>query len=96
LSENSIKDVEPGALLKKASRPQYEIRDSRIGGFFVIVGKKTTSFTIQADLRQKDQRLRIIRRTIGRFGNITTRRARLGPSLHQSGFMPPYWLRQRE
>ncbi|WP_417625204.1 hypothetical protein [Paremcibacter congregatus] len=50
MSDNSIKDLEPGALLKKASRPQYEIRDSRIGGFFVIVGKKTTSFAIQADL----------------------------------------------
>ncbi|PHZ85412.1 hypothetical protein [Paremcibacter congregatus] len=50
LSDNSIKDLEPGALLKKASRPQYEIRNSRIGGFFVIVGKKTTSFAIQADL----------------------------------------------
>tara|TARA_R110002072_G_scaffold71489_5_gene171369 strand:- start:1181 stop:1375 length:195 start_codon:yes stop_codon:yes gene_type:complete len=50
LSDNSIKELEPGTLLKKTSRPQYEIRDSRIGGFFVIIGKKTTSFAIQACL----------------------------------------------
>jgi len=77
LSDNALKALDTPALLAKASRPQYEIRDIRLGGFFIIVGRRTTSFAIQADLRRQGQRVRIIRRTIGRFGNITSRHARL-------------------
>ena len=77
LSDNSIKNMEASILLKKKERHQCEVRDSRIGGFFIIIGKRTKSFAIQADLRKNGQRIRIIRRTIGRFGDITTRRARL-------------------
>ncbi|GEM_PF-3893362 len=77
LSDNSIKNMEAAVLLKKKGRHQCEVRDSRIGGFFIIIGKRTKSFAIQADLRKDGKRIRIIRRTIGRFGDITTRRARL-------------------
>ncbi len=72
LSDNSIKELEASP-----AKLQYEIRDNRIGGFSIIIGKRTKSFAIQGDFRKDGKRVRIIRRTIGRFGNITTRRARI-------------------
>ena len=72
LSDNSIKELNPSP-----AKLQYEIRDNRIGGFSIIIGQRTKGFAIQGDFRKDGKRVRIIRRTIGRFGNITTRRARI-------------------
>lgn len=94
LSDRSITELDPIKLLQNKPHSQCVVYDSKISGFFVIVGKKTKSFAIQADLRQNKKRLKTIRRTIGRFGEITTRRARLIASQDllsiSQGIIPPH------
>ena len=61
--------------LPLASGAQYRARDTELAGFFVLVGSRTKSFMIQADLRIAGQR-QSIRMKVGDVGAVTTRDAR--------------------
>ena len=54
---------------------QYLARDTELAGFFVLVGIRTKSFMIQADLRTKGAR-QSIRMKIGESGELSARDAR--------------------
>jgi site-specific recombinase XerD len=54
----------------------YLARDSELKGFFVVVGKRKRTFTVQGDLRQGKKRVSSIRVTIGDASEISTRKAR--------------------
>ncbi|WP_249130313.1 integrase arm-type DNA-binding domain-containing protein [Bradyrhizobium sp. AUGA SZCCT0283] len=54
----------------------YLARDTELKGFFVVVGKRKRTFTVQADLRQGGKRASSIRVAIGDAGEISTRTAR--------------------
>jgi site-specific recombinase XerD len=51
-------------------------RDTELKGFFVVVGKRKKTFTVQGDLRQGGKRASSIRVAIGDAGEISTRTAR--------------------
>ena len=53
----------------------YHARDIELRGFFVVVGRKTKTFTIQGDLRKAGKR-HTIRVAIGEATDISTRDAR--------------------
>lgn len=61
--------------LPHPSRGQTKVRDSMLPGFFVIIGTKTKSFACEADTFV-DRRRKSIRKTVGRFPEVTTRQAR--------------------
>jgi integrase len=54
----------------------YLARDAELKGFFVVVGKRKRTFTVQGDLRQGGKRASSIRVAIGDAGEISTRKAR--------------------
>jgi integrase len=54
----------------------YLARDTELKGFFVVVGKRKRTFTVQGDLRQGGKRASSIRVAIGDAGEISTRTAR--------------------
>jgi integrase len=54
----------------------YLARDSELKGFFVVVGKRKRTFTVQGDLRQGGKRASSIRVSIGDAGEMSTRAAR--------------------
>jgi Arm DNA-binding domain len=54
----------------------YLARDTELKGFFVVVGKRKRTFTVQGDLRQRGKRASSIRVSIGDASEITTRAAR--------------------
>src|SRR5450432_3828204 len=54
----------------------YLARDTELKGFFVVVGKRKRTFTVQGDLRQGGKRACSIRKAIGDVSEITTRTAR--------------------
>lgn len=54
----------------------YLARDTELKGFFVVVGKRKRTFTVQADLRQGGKRASSIRVAIGDASEISTRTAR--------------------
>jgi hypothetical protein len=54
----------------------YLARDTELKGFFVVVGKRKKTFTVQGDLRQGGKRASSIRVAIGDAGEISTRTAR--------------------
>lgn len=54
----------------------YLARDTSLKGFFVVVGKRKKTFTVQGDLRQGGKRASSIRIAIGDTNEITTRTAR--------------------
>jgi site-specific recombinase XerD len=54
----------------------YLARDTELKGFFVVVGKRKRTFTVQADLRQGGRRASSIRVAIGDAGDMSTRIAR--------------------
>lgn len=54
----------------------YLARDTELKGFFVVVGKRKRTFTVQGDLRQGGKRTSSIRVAIGDAGEISTRTAR--------------------
>ena len=54
----------------------YLARDTELKGFFVVVGKRKRTFTIQGDLRQDGKRTSSIRVAIGGTDEISTRSAR--------------------
>ena len=53
----------------------YLARDTELKGFFVVVGRKTKTFTIQGDLRKSGKR-DTIRVAVGEASEISTRDAR--------------------
>ena len=54
----------------------YLARDTELKGFFVVVGKRKRTFTVQGDLRQGGKRASSIRVSIGDTRELTTRAAR--------------------
>ncbi|KQT02999.1 MULTISPECIES: integrase arm-type DNA-binding domain-containing protein [unclassified Bradyrhizobium] len=54
----------------------YLARDTELKGFFVVVGKRKRTFTVQGDLRQQGKRASSIRVSIGDATELTTRAAR--------------------
>jgi integrase len=54
----------------------YLARDTELKGFFVVVGKKKRTFTVQGDIRQGGKRASSIRVSIGDTRELTTRAAR--------------------
>jgi hypothetical protein len=48
----------------------YLARDTELKGFFVVVGKRKRTFTVQGDLRQGGKRASTIRVSIGDTRNI--------------------------
>ncbi|EDX79269.1 hypothetical protein BBAL3_426 [Brevundimonas sp. BAL3] len=54
----------------------YIARDTDLGGFFVVVGKTSKTFTIQADLHGEDGARTTIRMAVGEVGSINSREAR--------------------
>ena len=58
-----------------AATGQYLARDTELGGFFVLVGSRTKSFMIQADLRIDGVR-QSVRMKVAEVGDIPAREAR--------------------
>lgn len=58
-----------------AQAGQYRARDTDLGGFFVLIGSRTKSFMIQADLRADGQR-KSIRMKVTEVGELSARDAR--------------------
>ena len=54
----------------------YLARDAELKGFFVVVGKRKRTFTVQGDLRKGGKRVSSIRVSIGNTSEISTRTAR--------------------
>lgn len=54
----------------------YLARDTELKGFFVVVGKRKRTFTVQGDLRQGGKRVSSIRVSIGDTREMSTRTAR--------------------
>jgi integrase len=54
----------------------YLARDTELKGFFVVVGKRKRTFTVQGDLREGGKRVASVRIAIGDCDQISTRTAR--------------------
>ena len=54
----------------------YLARDTELRGFFVVVGKRKRTFTVQADLRKNNKRASSVRVSIGDAQEMSTRTAR--------------------
>ena len=54
----------------------YLARDAKLKGFFVVIGKRKRTFTVQGDLRQRGKRVSSVRVSIGNTREISTRTAR--------------------
>jgi integrase len=54
----------------------YLDRDTKLKGFFMVVGKRKRTFTVQGDLMQRGKRASSIRVSIGSASELTTRAAR--------------------
>lgn len=54
---------------------QYRARDTELGGFFVLIGSRTKSFMVQADLRRDGGR-QSIRMKVAEVGEVSAREAR--------------------
>lgn len=55
---------------------RYVVRDTDLKGFFLVVGKRKKSFSIQGDLREEGKRASTVRIVIGDTAEISTRAAR--------------------
>jgi hypothetical protein len=62
--------------LPLATAGQYRARDLDLGGFYLLVGKRTKSFVVAGDLRAGGLRQKTVRMTIGEAGEISCRDAR--------------------
>jgi integrase len=54
----------------------YLARDTELKGFFVVVGKRKRTFTVQGDLRKNNRRVSSVRVSIGDAQEMSTRTAR--------------------
>ena len=64
------------AQLPAPSEGWYLARDTELKGFFVVIGKRKRTFTVQGDLRKNGKRISSVRVSIGDTNEITTRTAR--------------------
>src|SRR5947209_1254812 len=62
--------------LRFAEDAAYRIADAEQVGLFVIIGRRTRSFTVQADLRQNCRRAATLKRVLGRAPDMSVRAAR--------------------
>jgi hypothetical protein len=63
------------ARIKLQTSGQRRVLDTKLENFFLVVGAKTKSFAVQADVRELGRR-RTVRKTLGRAGEITADEAR--------------------
>ena len=61
--------------LQFAASGQQIVRDAKLPGFFLMVGKRTKTFMVQGDLRQNGKR-QSLRLKVGEVGEVRTREAR--------------------
>jgi integrase len=54
----------------------YLARDTELRGFFVVIGKRKRTFTVQGDLRKNNKRVSSVRVSIGDAQEMSTRTAR--------------------
>jgi hypothetical protein len=66
--------------LAYAKSGQYRVRDTELAGFFLLIGGRTKSFMIQADLRVGKSRTSI-RMKVGEVGETSARDARAGAKI---------------
>ena len=59
-----------------AAAGQRIVRDDKLRGFFVVVGARSKTFTVQIDVPQRLGKARTVKRAIGRFPDMSTRDAR--------------------
>jgi site-specific recombinase XerD len=64
------------AQLPAADDGWYLARDTELKGFFVVVGKRKRTFTVQGDIRKEGKRISSIRVSIGDTREMSTRTAR--------------------
>jgi hypothetical protein len=64
------------AQLPASKEGWYLARDIELKGFFVVIGKRRRTFTVQGDLRQGGKRASSIRVSIGDASEMSTRAAR--------------------
>ncbi|MGC2774196.1 MAG: integrase arm-type DNA-binding domain-containing protein [Bradyrhizobium sp.] len=64
------------ARLPTPSEGWYLARDTELKGFFVVIGKRKRTFTVQGDLREDGKRATSIRVAIGDVKELSTRMAR--------------------
>jgi hypothetical protein len=62
--------------LPLADGSPYRVTDRDQAGLFLVVGRRTKSFTVQADLRQNRRRARTLKRVMGRAPEMSVRAAR--------------------
>ena len=62
--------------LPAPEKARYVVRDTDLKGFFLVVGKRKKSFSIQGDLREEGKRASTVRIVIGDTTEISTRTAR--------------------
>lgn len=55
---------------------RYIVRDTELKGFFLVVGARKKTFTVQGDLRQEGKRASTVRVAIGDTTELSTRAAR--------------------
>ncbi|MFG1230269.1 tyrosine-type recombinase/integrase [Xanthobacter wiegelii] len=70
LNDRTISDLKP------PSAGQYRARDTQLGGFHVVVGKRSKTFAVQGDLRKGGKRVGSISVRIGDASSMSTREAR--------------------
>lgn len=63
--------------LPLATAGQYLVRDATLPGFFVVVGKRTKTFTVQCDVKDELGRRRTKKVALGRVGELTAKQARV-------------------
>ena len=63
------------AALPLAASGQQIVRDEDVAGFFILIGTRSKTFTIQGDLWEDGKR-RTLRVRVGDVGKIATREAR--------------------
>ncbi|WP_156441668.1 integrase arm-type DNA-binding domain-containing protein [Sphingomonas sp. CCH16-B10] len=59
-----------------ATGGQYLVRDAALPGFFVVVGKRTKTFTVQCDVKDELGRRRTKKVAIGQVGELSVAQAR--------------------
>src|SRR5947209_9442188 len=62
--------------LRLAEDSAYRVADAEQAGLFIIIGRRTRSFTVQADLRQNCRRAATLKRVLGRAPHMSVRAAR--------------------
>lgn len=68
------------AALPNAERGQYVVRDTELKGFQVVIGVRRKTFAVHGE-HWKDGKRTGCRKTLGRFGEMSTREARVSAKL---------------